>query len=180
MAKLNKIAKGLIILGINAACVSRAIAASDDLCNHLRTLEASPLATADDGKAVRRWVEFRWWGQWMVGGGSGCRHSPDQVAAATCAYLMENTSREFRASLPLRVLSCYGYSFPKFPQYDWDDWTGVVKLHGQKSDRQMTMEVDLTGRKSPASTVRISVVPDNPSIADGEPPPLSPSDVPTG
>lgn len=162
----------VVVLAMSLVWTSRAIASPDDICEQLRVLETSPLTVVDDGKAVRRWVEFNWQGDWMVGGSWGCRHSHDKVGAAVCAYLMNHTSREFRASLPLRVLSCYGHSFPKYAQYDWTDWTASVKLHGQKDDRQMIMDIDLAARRSSAATVRISVIPEDPSKLDKEPDPL--------
>jgi hypothetical protein len=169
----------IALWAMSVGCAAGASEASSDICEQLRILEANPLSTGEDGKPVRRWVEFRWWGDWIVNGGWGCRQSGDQTAKSVCTYLMDNTSREFRAELPIRILTCYGYGFPQFPQYDWSDWTATVRLHGRKDDRKVVMDVDLGGRKSLTSTVRVSVVPNDPGKDDQEPPPLLPSDIPT-
>ena len=158
--------------------VSLPATASDKLCTQLRAFETAPFESGHDGRPIRRTVTFLWkppkpeelyaW---------ACTRSiSDPWAIGLCNYLMNNTSLEFRDSLPIRALSCYGYKFPKFASYDWNDWTATINLPGELSghstNRSMIMDIDLNNRDAPNSAVRISAIPDKPSVDDKAEPAL--------
>lgn len=152
-------------------------ASGDDICRQLQAFETAPFAKGADGKSIRRSVTFRWIGPWMIDAAWRCdRDQADSAAVKLCAYLMDNTSIEFRNNLPMRVMRCYGYRFPKYAAYDWHDWAGSFTLHPPGSDRELELEVDLDSRLDPDAAVRISALPDNAdrSKDDADPPPLAP------
>lgn len=130
--------------------------ARNDLCDQLKTFESAPLSTGRDAKPIRRYVEFQWSGNWMMGGYWGCRHSQDAVSKTFCAYLRDNTNQEFHAELPIRVLRCHGYVFPA-QSTDWESWTSDIVLT-RSDDRRVDMDVDLVPGTVDAA-VRISAVP---------------------
>ncbi len=158
-----------------AALASSGYAApKDDLCAQLRAYEAADFQNGSDGKPIRRSITFDWIGGWLTPNMEwGCeRKKADARSVALCSYLMDHTSLEFRSLLPLSVLRCYGYKFPKFVSYDWGNWTSNIKLHGEKQDRTLAMEVDLSRRSAPNGAVRISVTPENPGKDDVDLAPL--------
>lgn len=88
--------------------------AAEQLCDELNAFAAGQWSEPDD-PAPRHWVEFhrgvqadtanRW--SW------GCRYSGDEASKALCDWLMDNTSREFHAALPVNVLKCLGNVTPE-------------------------------------------------------------------
>ncbi len=133
-----------------------ASSAKGDFCDQLRRFESAALSTGQDSKPIRRYIEFQWSGNWMMGGYWGCRPSQDAVSKTFCAYLRDNTNQEFYADLPIRVLRCHGYVFPGHST-DWADWASKIKLF-QSDDRAVDMDVYLIPGTVDAA-VRISAVP---------------------
>ena len=87
--------------------VPQAALAAEPLCEQLEAFAAAQWSEPDD-PAPRHWVEFhrgvegeaanRW--SW------GCRHSGDAASEAFCDWLMDQSSRNFQATLPANVLRC--------------------------------------------------------------------------
>jgi hypothetical protein len=97
----------------------------------------------------------------------GCNHgASDGSGKQFCDYLTRNTSLEFRGDLPARAMNCYGSGLPPGTLLDWNNWTASIKLRDNVSDRTMLMEVDLSKKAAPDGAVRISVIPENPSVDD--------------
>lgn len=156
-----------VTVGLIAAVNGAEAATNDEICHHLRAFEIAPFASGSDGKPISRSVTFIWSGHWLGEDMRwGCRRKKDDaVSVALCSYMMENTSLEFRAALPVRVLRCYGYSLPKSAPLDWAPWKADVKLRGRGRDRTLSLHVNLDPGAADAE-VGISAVPDNES-ADG-------------
>lgn len=102
------------ILAIFIAQIAAPISAKDALCDQLDKFVRDQKSETTD-PLPRHWVEFHWgvdsdpnsiW-SW------GCWHSEDQSSKEFCAWLMDNTSREFRSKLPINVQQCMGYRFPR-------------------------------------------------------------------
>jgi len=116
----------VIALSLAAAALvptSVQAAAPDELCARLRAFETTQLP-----KDERRWFEFHWGFDRSSFWSWGCRHSKDQLAKATCDWLMNHTNQEFSMMLPHRIMACHGYRFPKFAYYDWDKIIGSIEL----------------------------------------------------
>jgi hypothetical protein len=115
--------------------------ASGSLCEELEKFAKDQ--EAERANPMRRhWVEFHWgidpdpntfW-SW------GCRHSDDSFSKQFCGYLMENTSREFRNTLPIRVLKCWGYRFPKDAGHGWHVGEGHF-THERKNGSWLVMDI---------------------------------------
>jgi hypothetical protein len=130
--------------------------ASDKLCHELEKF----VTVQEEEKAIpmpRHWVEFHWgidpdpntfW-SW------GCRHAADSSSKQLCAYLLDNTSREFRNTLPLRIQQCMGYRLPKQAWSGWHVSDGVIK-HQRKNGSWLVMEIVSQGLQQGESAVRIS------------------------
>lgn len=150
----------------------QAIAAPDDLCVELRNFETAPLEMGADNKPLRRSVTYYWIGPWL---GEKMewrceRKSSAAAAVKLCGYLIHNVSNEFRARLPIRILECYGYKFAEYAHYDWSNWTATINLRGRTDDRYLLLEIDLGTNETSNGAVRISVIPDEPSKEDTDPP----------
>jgi hypothetical protein len=130
--------------------------ASDRLCQELEKLVKDQEAEKAD-PMPRHWVEFHWgidpdpdtfW-SW------GCRHAADSSSKHLCAYLVDNTSREFRNTLPLRIQQCMGY---RLPEQAWSGWRvndGVIE-HQRQNGSWLVMEIVSQGLQAGESAVRIS------------------------
>ena len=158
----------VVVIGLLSAVGRAEAATADEICHQLRAFEIAPFANGADGKPIRRSVTFIWSGSWLSEDMSwGCRRKKEDAASVgLCSYLMKHTSLEFRASLPVRVLRCYGYSFPNSAPLDWGEWTADIRLRGQSQERSLRLHVDLDPAKSADGEVGISAVPENES-ADG-------------
>jgi hypothetical protein len=128
----------------------------DGLCEQLKLFEAAPLSTGGDAKPMRRFVEFQWTGNWLVGDPWGCVHTPDAMAKSFCAYLVGHTNQEFPNDLPIRVLRCHGYVFPGRGRA-WSEWTSYIELAAD-DERSTDMDVHIIPG-TVAAAVRISAVP---------------------
>ena len=133
-----------------------AASAADALCGKLETFAREQEAEVAD-PMPRHWVEFHWgvdtdpntfW-SW------GCRHSSDQSSQQLCAWLMENTSREFRDYLPLRVQKCFGYRFPKQAWSGWHVSEGMIE-HQRRNGSWLVLEIASKGLQQGEGAVRIS------------------------
>ncbi|OGN44098.1 MAG: hypothetical protein A2623_10520 [Caulobacterales bacterium RIFCSPHIGHO2_01_FULL_70_19] len=93
------------------------------------------------------------------GFGLQCVSSDDEAARSLCGWLIENTSMESRSNLPVRVLECWGYRFPR-PIPSWGEWRADVST--LLDERWLTLEVDLTEDAPAVPAVRLS------SFAEGE------------
>lgn len=69
---------------------------------------------------------------------------------------MHHTNQEFRTLLPVRILSCYGYRFPRTVAYDWIGIEGAFTLHGG-SERTLILEMAHRGLPPAESAVRLTV-----------------------
>ena len=144
----------------------------DQLCPRLRTFEAAKLSGAD-----RRWVEFHWGNDKTSIWSWGCRHSKDQLAKATCDWLMQHTNQEFSMMLPHRIMACHGYTFPKRAYFDWDGVEGTIRLRGA-ANRHVLMELAYSHLPERETAVRLAVEEDGHSYEPDKLPsiqPLSPN-----
>jgi hypothetical protein len=143
-------------------------AAPDQLCARLRTLETAQLP-----KGERRWFEFHWGFDHASFWSWGCRHSNDQLAKATCDWLMNHTNQEFSMQLPHRIMTCHGYRFPKFAYYDWDGIEGTIELRSV-SDRRVQMDLNYRDLPNGEQAVRVSVGDSKTRYDPDELPPIQP------
>jgi hypothetical protein len=121
----------IITVALAALIFSSARAArSDEICARLRPFETARLL----GPGVR-WVEFHWSFDKESIWSWGCLHSNDALAKATCAWLLGHTNQEFSMELPLRIMTCHGYRFPRFASNDWRKITGTIELQGARGRR---------------------------------------------
>jgi hypothetical protein len=172
MGMRQRLSAVVMTIGLLAAAGRAQAATADDICHQLRAFEIAPFANGADGKLIGRSVTFIWSGHWLSEDMRwGCsRKKEDAASVALCAYLMKHTSLEFRASLPVRVLRCYGYSFPESAPLDWGEWKADITLHSQSDDRSLRLHVDLGPAKSTDGRVGISAVPDGASADSGSKP----------
>jgi hypothetical protein len=152
--------------------VPAAAATVDPLCQVLRHFE---VATNGTQAHERRWIEFHWgfdadpntlW-SW------GCRHSAHASATATCAWLKDHTNQEFTMQLPMGVMRCYGYRFPRYADYDWDGMLGTITLRGHRGRRLI---LDLNYRDLPhgESAMRLAIEESGVSYEPDEQEPIRP------
>jgi hypothetical protein len=123
----------------------------------------------------RRWVELHWRGSWLDlknGWGFACRHSPDQASSNLCAWLMHHTSYEFADQAPKRILTCYGYRFPR--DSEWGDWKSEVTILDH--DRWLKLDIDFVSFKREEGAIRLSSFAPDKDDALVELPPLAPLD----
>lgn len=153
-----------------AALLSTPIEAAtpDELCAKLRTLETAQLQNGQ-----RRWVEFHWGFDQTAIWSWGCLHSNDQLAKATCDWLMHDTNQEFSMQLPHRIMACHGYGFPKFAYYDWDGIEGAIQLRSA-SNRRVKMDLNYRDLPNGEQAVRVSVEDPNVRYDPDELPPIQP------
>ena len=57
-------------------------------------------------------------------------------------------------TLPQAIMTCYGYRFPKFAQYDWGRMVGTISLRG---DAERRLVLDLNYGALPNGEVAIRV-----------------------
>jgi hypothetical protein len=131
------------------ACSTPAVA-GDELCKTIQAFERSKPQHANE----RTWFEYHWGFARDSFWSWGCRHSRDEVAKATCQWLLENTSREFSMMLPHSIMQCYGYRFPRFSFYDWASMAGTIRLRGSHGT---TLVMDLNYRDLPNGEVGLRV-----------------------
>ncbi len=163
----------VLITGIGLGCAAPSFASPpDDLCRQIDAFEAAPLALGKDQKELRRSIIFSWDGPWLAGGYWACAHK-DTSGETLCAYLMQNSSHEFRAGLPKRILKCANASFPDHGEVDWSNQAASIVLTGKVETRKLRLDIDLA-HKPPSDwdAVRLSVIPKSPSRDDKDPPEL--------
>lgn len=145
-----------VILITGSLAFSTQAQAADQICAQLKTFVKDQIAEKAE-PAPRHWVEFHWeidpdpnafW-SW------GCRPSEDLSSKRFCAWLMENTSREFRNMLPVRVLRCMGYRFPRQPSFEWHVSDGEFR-NTQNDGSWLILEVSSKFPNPMESAVRIS------------------------
>jgi hypothetical protein len=126
-------------------------------------------------KGERRWVEFHWhFDQDLASIWSwACRHSKDQLAGATCGWLMHHTNQEFSMALPQRIMACHGYRFPKFAVYDWTGMEGTIELRGA-TGRRVLMDLNYRDLPNGEQALRVSVEDSNERYEPDELPPIKP------
>jgi len=137
-----------------ALAIPFAASADDETCQRVRSFHQ---AIFDDSEAPvgRRWVEMRWHGHWLdfeKGFGLECRASPDIASTALCAWLRENTSFEFAGMLPRRILTCFGYVFPR--EHQQVNWRSDVTVLSE--DRWLVLEIDFFTMRNDTGAIRLS------------------------
>jgi len=154
---------------IAAVALTSSVAKADDaICGKIETFRSSRFDGAEM-PAGRRWVELHWRGAWLVNWGFTCLHSPDGASVALCQWLMDkNVSFEFRSLLPQRILTCYGYRFPKAA--NWSDWKSTIALW--QDDDLMTLEIDFADLDRDEGAVRLSAFAPDKDDSGAELPPL--------
>jgi hypothetical protein len=160
-----------LLIAVLATLIGGQAAAQDRLCAEVRAFERAAFHRDAAGRPVRNVMEYRWVGNWLSsdGFGSECVH-PDAAATRLCGYLRGRTSYEWSSALPMRILECYGYRFPRpFPH--WEGWTGTVSLPTRLEDRALILEMDLRDRDPRHEAIRFSSIPDR-EDALREPPAL--------
>jgi hypothetical protein len=129
--------------------------AADQMCKQLEAFVKSQEAETAD-PMPRHWVEFHWgidpdpisiW-SW------GCRHSDDPNSGRFCNWLMNNTSREFKNHLPLRIQQCMGYHFPREAWTNWDVSDATI-AHQRSNGSKLVVEIVSKGLQPNESAVRV-------------------------
>lgn len=141
---------------------------ADELCDRLRSLEWS--APARPTEPSRRWIEMHWRGHWLDfdrGFGLSCRSSGEPEANALCNWLPEHTSFEFSSVLPMRILECHGYKFPR-PFPSWGEWKSEMTV-GERG----LLEINFADLKGETGAIRFSTFAPNHDDATDELPPLT-------
>jgi hypothetical protein len=127
--------------------------AADQLCQELKDfVRAQEAETADP--MPRHWVEYHWGIDPHAIWSWGCRDSKDASSKEFCGFLLDNTSREFRNQLPIRVQQCFGYRFPRQASGGWHMNEGEVR-HQLKNGSWIVMELTSIGLQPGESAVRI-------------------------
>ena len=147
---------------------ARALGAEAELCSHLRAFQVAPFEKDIGGRPIRRAIELHWIGNWMDFGGGfemRCSHGDTTTGKALCGWLPENTSMEFPAITPMRILECYGWKIPASVN-DWDVTQARFRINTDEtgneltnSDRYLLLEIDMQPRKSGHKAIRLSVIP---------------------
>lgn len=149
------VAARIFAMAIGLACSVQA-GASDILCSQLDEFALAQEAEPAE-PMPRHWVEFHWgidpdpnsfW-SW------GCRNSNDVSSKSLCSYLLESTSREFRNTLPIRILKCWGYRFPKDAGYGWHVSEGHF-IQQRKNGSWLVMDIASRGLQPDEQAIRIS------------------------
>jgi hypothetical protein len=145
---------------------------SGDLCDQLRAFHT---AAFDDSVEPhgRRWIELHWVGRWMDfdrGWGFKCQHSPDQASSSLCAWIIGHVSYEFPATAPKRILTCYGYQFPRHDK--WAGWKSDISLLDR--NRWLKLEIDFATLAGDERAIRLSSFAKDQDDALVELPPISP------
>lgn len=160
----------LFIIGLSAAVA--APLPPYGMCEQVKAFHAAKFDRTEEPKG-RRWVELHWVGSWLDfknGWGLACRHSPDQASARLCAWLTHHTSYEFIDQAPKRILTCYGYQFPR--NSEWGDWKSEISMLDH--DRWLELEIDFSGFKGEEGAIRLSSFAPDKDDALVELPPLAP------
>ncbi len=138
----------LIMVGL-LTCPAPATAG--ELCQHLKAFAQ----TESEHPGERTWFEIHRGNDQTALWSSGCRYSQDKISQTTCRWLLHNSSIEFVYSLPQSIMSCYGYRFPKFAQYDWSGLSGSIVLRGDNGQR-LTMDLDFHSLPNHEVAIRVS------------------------
>ena len=165
--------------GLCAALVSVAYAgpslAADELCTELKAFEQAPLAELPGGGLQRRWIDFRWEppgelppDEIQLGATLRCVGS-DSVATQLCDYALHNSSFEFIALLPLRILACHGFASGSRPmprrwveELSWDTPKGLIE----------ELQIDQLDRPDAVASMRLTMLPFPESVEARKPPPF--------
>lgn len=142
--------------------------AADDMCKHLKKFVRTSFDSSEKPEG-RRWIELYWRGSWLDlenGFGLECRNSPDLAASKFCSYLLKNSSFEFRAATPMRMLTCYGYDFPSFT--GWRHWVSEIDI--VDDDNFVLLEVNFS--EDIDSVIRLSAFAEGMDETLAEMPPL--------
>lgn len=147
-----------VVMGCALAVLTFAAnAADDEICTRLHAFETVPQQLGET-TSTRDWIEMRWVGAWMDldnGWHLECRHSSSKSATELCGWLVENTSFEFSNHLPMRILECHEFRFPR-PYPNADMWIETIPLFPETGDQHMVLEIALGGHKGD-NAVRYSV-----------------------
>lgn len=133
--------------------------AQDEICDYVRAFERAPFERDAAGHEKFRWIEVHWIGSWMDfdhGWHLECRPSSDSASKAFCSWLMDNTSFEFSTYLPVRILTCHGYRFPR--NENIGQWKSEIDLYSENSG-QILLQINLEARKKPDQAIRLTVYP---------------------
>jgi hypothetical protein len=142
------------LLLIALALSSAAPAAPDRTCAEVAAFHMAKFDSAVEPKG-RRWVELHWIGGWLDfdhGWGFRCRHSPDAASSQLCNWLVHHTSYEFSQSSPKRILSCFGYRFPRMSM--WGEWKSDIDILDHQ--RWLKLEIDFATLKGETGAIRLS------------------------
>jgi hypothetical protein len=156
-----------------ASCLALAplATAGDDVCSRVARFHRAGFDHTEQPLG-RRWVEVHWVGHWLDldhGWGLKCEHSPDSAARELCGWLSSHTSFEFPWDLPQRILTCYGYRFPRGSHLS--GWKSDASLFS--ADRELLLEVDLFTMQKETGAIRLSSFAPEKDDALVEMPPLS-------
>ncbi len=116
---------------------------------------------------------MHWRGSWLDfdrGWELACRGSGGREANALCGWLPAHVSYEFATYLPMGILECYGYRFPR-PYPQWEGWKAKIPLRNQ--GRFGLLEVDFADSKDEEGAIRFSTFAPGHDDATDELPPLT-------
>jgi hypothetical protein len=149
-------------------------ASADELCSQLTAFENARFDGAEHPNG-RRWAELHWVGSWLDlknGWGFECRSSGDAVAKGFCSWLVEHSPSEFSTYLPIGILECHGYRFPK-PYDSWAHWRSEIEIW--RDGREAMLEVNFPDIEGQPGAIRLSTFADNVFDSDAGLPPLGPA-----
>jgi hypothetical protein len=149
--------------------------AADELCTKLSAFEQAPLAELPSGGLQRRWIDFSWEppgdlppDEIQLGATLRCVGS-DSVATQLCDYALHNSSFEFMALLPLRILACQGFASASRPlphrwveELSWDTPNGLIE----------ELQIDQLFRPDATPSMRLTILPFPENVEAKKPPPF--------
>ena len=162
----------LIALTLTVSFAAQPVSANDKICKELKRFSEAKFTSTEKPEG-RRWVEFHWGGDWAGPKdlwAVACKQASDEASKQFCSYLIDNSSREFSAILPMRILTCYGYQFPHYRS--WSNWHSDIELW--EDERLMLLEVRFAGIDSAEHAIRLSVFDDSIDETIAELPPIKP------
>ena len=129
-------------------------AQADEICAKINGFIKSQLADPSQP----HWVELHWgYDSDVVLWSKACRNSKDADSKEFCDWLMDNTSNEFRSSVPIRILKCFGYGFPNHAIGNWAVYDGKFEAE-YRDGIWANLELATKGLREGESALRLSVV----------------------
>lgn len=151
--------RNVALFAVAAIIGGPADAWSPRLCKAIKAFERAPLSVGKDGQALPRSVELYWRAAWSFENfGYTCLHGGAAAGKALCGALAP-PPQEFRKRLPLAILRCYGYVFPKLVEYHWGPWQSEIGL-GSRYGSGLRLDIFMIQEKGTRDALRLTKFPE--------------------